>query len=208
MRIDSPGLCGSDLVRAGTSSGDNHYQDEISAVTLRNPRSDVRALYAAMTAANHHEIYHSVPKDMQSDLWTIHLTRALVENPNLSAEQRAVILQGIGLVATGALEIDREDPQWEHLVHEPVQALEREAKVLFERPVARAFLTQLYSTISLSIEGTPSPIIPNCTCSTESDWCCPTPTCIGECTSGRLICTPQQGCCGTFFRYDCDGECL
>lgn len=76
-----------------------------------------------MTEHNWHDIYHSVSSEFRSDLWTTHLTRALVEMPDLTPEQRAIILQGIGLVATGVLDVSREHPEWERLVREPLDLL-------------------------------------------------------------------------------------
>lgn len=196
----------SDLGQAGQFGNDRDYTDELSSVTLRNPRAEVLELYSTMTAENYHDIYHAVSADMRSDLWTVHLARALTEIPSLSTEQRVVILQGIGLIATGALEIDHYDPSWLWRVHEPIQALDNQAKRVFKRSVGCAIFTQLYATVSM-VQGHFQPPTNGCSCSTESDWCSITPTDVGECRSGHMICLPQQGCCGTFLQYDCDGDC-
>lgn len=200
-------------VQANTTSRIQPFTDELSEVTLRHPRAEVLGTYFAMTEANWHDIYHSVSAEFQLDLWTAHLTRALVEIPDLSVEQRGVILQAIGLVTTGVVKIDRGHPDWERLVHEPLQALEHQALLVFELPVGRAIFTELQA--ESAFHDTRNSMIqkvligPECTCSTESDWCAPLPTQPGKCKrEGTLLCRPRQGCCGFLLKYDCDGVCV
>lgn len=176
-----------------------------SRILLRNPRGNVAATYASISSLPTplaRAAFRSQSVTMQSDLWLFHLERFLNSHLELADDQRNVILEAIGLLATGVTD-DRE------LGGEPAPHVQRALALLTEH--ARTVLGQELSAEAFTGLGSPSvttrsriaPLMgsPECNCSGDSDWC------EGNEYSCRTTkCTPTWGC-GTLFLYPCTGIC-
>lgn len=185
---------------------------------LRNARAVVATAYAQLSTqptAQRRAMYAAMPADMQADLWAIHLSYFLADHDDLRPEERAVILEALGIVQSGLLEIDRTSPAWAYSVGRATQQLDKHVQLSGSKVVFDA-LTRLggppvYSFAkagSLRTDYLPGD---ECECSTQDgDFCCfgdcPTTTTPRCHRSGRPWCIPAHGC-GWFWLGDCDGIC-
>lgn len=186
-----------------------------ASVPLRNPKAAVASTYGQLSAqpiAQRRAAYAELPASMRADLWAMHFANVLADH-DLSAEERAVILEAIGIVEAGLLEIDPSSPAWKSTTR------------LLARHVDEAGSRVVFD--ALSVLGAPelSPVhllkarsprtdwLPgdDCECNTSGmNFCCfgdcptsPTPNCV---RSGRPWCIPTHGC-GLFWLEDCNGIC-
>ncbi|MCU1246837.1 MAG: hypothetical protein JWN02_2747 [Acidobacteria bacterium] len=177
------------------------------------PTYDVAAAYARISGETADEakgLYQELSLPEKEKLWTLHLTTFLAENPELTDEQRSVILEGLGLISTGILQVDRESAAWELAVHRPLLYFETRARAAFPHQVARALLTDIRHG-ALAAAFHPGRVealdAPDCGCSTEDDWC-GSGTGSSQCIGGsKNWCTPSTWGCGTFFTSPCNGLC-
>jgi len=177
-----------------------------SRVLLRNPRPNVAATYASIASlASPHvrAAFRTQSASMQSDLWLFHLERFLNSHLELTDEQRGVVLEGVGLLATGITD-DRElggEPAL-HVQRALASLTERARTVLGPALAAEAF-TGLGTTNVTATRSRIAPLMgtPECNCSSDSDWC------EGNEYSCRTTKCMQTWGCGTLFFYPCTGIC-
>jgi hypothetical protein len=163
----------------------------------------VDEVYEMIKGPDGWEIYKNLNPAMREALWIKHMKRALVEMPDLSTRQRAVILQGLGLVESGALRVDRQSDDWP-VFEESLKHLEASAKEAFDPPRGKAVFVRLGADVLMT--GVDDALtIPNCACSQESDWCNWVTNPDPDCKS--VLCREQNSGCGTFWVYPCDGIC-
>jgi hypothetical protein len=96
---------------------------------------EVMSVYTQLSGPNGKDVYATLSNSMRQDLWSLHLSRALLELNNLSIEQRAVILQGLGLLTRGVLSAEPKDLDWELRFGESLGYLEDQARDLLPRDV-------------------------------------------------------------------------
>jgi hypothetical protein len=179
------------------------YSQQASPIPLRNPRSAVVAQYSRMAALpieQRKEIYGNLPVQMQGDVWTFHLESFLLDHPDLSPEQRAVVYEALGLIQSGALIPDESLRHLELHARAALSAELVDAAFLALGPRAAPLISAKLIPRSLS----------DCECSTVSDYCCfmdcptsPTPKCV----RGRKSCTLVSSGCGFLWQYGCNGIC-
>jgi hypothetical protein len=163
--------------------------------------------------------YQRLTPSIQDGVWLAHLKRFFGERVDLTDDERGVVLEAIGFLATAPASIDRNDPEWEIKVARPLQALERRAKQLCRPEIAKAALTMLGPEDQPSHRGGATAngvlprVVPNiaqplfpCECSMESDWCDILPTSPLRCNG--ISCYRSPDGCGTLWRHPCDGICL
>jgi hypothetical protein len=187
-----------------------------SLLTFRNPRTVAIERYEALSTLRktdrEAELENTDPR-MKEDLWSIHLERYLVRHPELTDRQRGVILEGLALVQSGAMELAPWDLAWAEAVDRPVHQIEAHAKGVFTAAESRAIFSELGGHAAPDIgpsygaprgAGLRSDVYEDCDCATLDSWCDwitnPTPNCT------RVRCVGSHGC-GTFLLYDCNGIC-
>lgn len=188
------------------------YGEDITRVPLRNSRIEVEATYARLGAtdmATRREIYGSLPDAMKEDLWTVQLEYFITDHPDLTAAQRSVAYEAIGLLATGGLQAT-----------ESVAALQSRAYAVFSKNLLNAAFVNLGSpdgavamlragSVNEVSEQAPRPVHASwlCDCNTDpqQDFCGAD---LGpaKCLDGRRVCTFTSGC-GWWWSYACDGYC-
>ncbi|HYK00712.1 MAG TPA: bacteriocin fulvocin C-related protein [Thermoanaerobaculia bacterium] len=161
-----------------------------------------------MRTSERRRLVARMPAATQAEVWSRHLLRTLVEHPEFTTEQRAVIQEALLLLTPELFEIGSSDPRWQERVDRPLRALTHRIIAAFpdHRGLMRELFTQLGPDVAASEpRGKRSPVAqseyPDCTCSVVSDWCS-----FGECRNHWCVFTSSG--CGTFFRYACEGECL
>ncbi|HYO78756.1 MAG TPA: bacteriocin fulvocin C-related protein [Thermoanaerobaculia bacterium] len=75
-------------------------------IPLRNPRESVVRTFAQLSdaGADGKEMYNLQNADMQADLWLLQIETFLASNPPLNETQRALTMETIGLLSSGALQ--------------------------------------------------------------------------------------------------------
>ena len=159
--------------------------------------------------AGRHIVFAHLPAETKALLWSTHMDRFLNGHPELSAEQRALLLEASDLAGRpGTLRHGSRHLGWKISVEQPLTRLLDKARRVFSSEEMRMIFTGLGED-QPEIEkplGQPSPrfkviaTATNCTCSSDSDWC-----------PGRLHCS-QTNCkicngCGTLWLFPCDGTC-
>jgi hypothetical protein len=82
---------------------------------------------SALSCGQRRLAYSGYSREQQLALWTVHLQKFLASHPNLTSAQRAVVDEGLGMIASGAL--DRvEDPATTSVV----QAFQERAQRQFD----------------------------------------------------------------------------
>jgi len=183
---------------------------------LSKPMRDRAKLLAQMSAS------------MQSRVWAHHLLTALVQHPDLTTEQRAVMQEALTILTPQLFEIESSDPRWPTLVDMPLRRLHARAMAVFpDKRLAREIFAQLGPEVSSVPEDQPgsdsnlalpseparrdrprlisTDTFPDCTCSTDSDYCDWSGLGIYYCKHDW--CVIKRVSCGTFFRHDCTGMC-
>lgn len=128
------------LLSAGTAMA----QERSSRLRLAQP--DVAAKYESLRTLSKRDLrpeWVQLTPAMKSGIWTLHLTQFLDDHPELTAEQRSVVFEALGLIASGALEVDYRSPEYATRVLEPARQLERRARTLLPNELVREALLQL-----------------------------------------------------------------
>jgi hypothetical protein len=187
------------------------------SVPLRNPQAAVVSTYAQLSTqrlADRRSLYGTLPAPMQADLWSLQLSWFLADHPDLPPPQKAVVLEALGLVQSGLLEVDPSSAAWRTATLTAVEQLEGRARKEGSKALMDA-LTQLggpeIAYLAGSAKGLRSDISVGgeCECNTMWDFCC-----FGDCTTSpspnckrtRPYCFGAHGC-GPFWAYDCNGIC-
>jgi hypothetical protein len=193
---------------------------DLVRVPLRNSRPDVMTVYTEFTlraAAERRVIYRTLPSAMQSDLWVVHLEQFLAAHPELTAEQRSVVFEGLGIIAAGVVDSnDRTGPLYAAVQHLELRSrsimsmeLLKEAFVdlggpdLDSRAMGIGGVTDRHFTARRTPIRTLDTV--DCSCATDDDWC-GSITSVSKC-HGLQDCTFTTGC-GWFFLSACNGLCL
>ena len=175
-----------------------HDRDQVEAEHLalsQLPPAAARARYAGLDPAE------------QQDVWTVHLQQFLFHHPELSAKQRAVIYEGLGILSSGILQTASSEEKSSLLAQLHAASLEvlgnalaHEALEELGQPNAR--LPVLDPRLPLARAESTTNEKPYCTCSGASDFCYFGAVCEFHLNSCVLV----QGC-GTLWQYWCDGCC-
>jgi hypothetical protein len=176
----------------------------------------VRARYSALLTLSlmqRKQLVVALPNDVRSSLWTFQISELLRDGTDMTAEQRAVAYEGIGLLAAGKTPTE---------AAADFNAFEKRLRSAFATsahavafvqlgtdtmvpatPADRATLTRLRS---VARRPDPSASLPQCSCSHLSDWC-DTFTNPDNVCSSHFSCTRTIDGCGTFWDWECDGIC-
>jgi hypothetical protein len=177
----------------------------------RHPFADhdaIRALPLAEAKAVHGEL----SANERQEVWTAHLVAFLAEHPELNDEQRDVVYQAMGVLATGIFTIDRANARWQTDVEAPLSRAMARAKLVMPRHlVAAAFYTLSDDNGGRKRSGLHGGLrmtsnVVDCECSTQDSWCVDPQVCQGRRPG---FCTPVPSYnCGPFFTFACDGMCV
>lgn len=178
---------------------------------LRAPSADVVRTYdelRSMPRTSRTQALARMPSSAQSAIWTHHLLTTMVQHPEFTTEQRAVIQEALSLLTPELFEIDPSNRRWVDVVDLPLRRLKERAITAFpDRAFARDLFTQLGpdSELLQPATGRPRSIQTNsedCSCNVISDWCYTGFAC------KNTWCNFKNAGCGTLLRYSCDGLCF
>jgi acyl transferase domain-containing protein len=199
-------------------------------IPLRNPRETVAAVYASINqvGADRKEIYGSQTPDMQADLWLFQIEEFLAANPPLNAEQRALTMETIGMLSSGALQryaspdpavAARAREEYAAIAQRGMKAFSRAGKLAFtdlSHEAVRAALTTLFNESVSGMQPPASPRTParqrvtengpdyqfECNCYSATDTCGFT-----DCVPSPLSCIRKPAGCGWNWSEPCNGWC-
>jgi hypothetical protein len=201
MRIHRTALITALVLLCGTAASAQEYE-----ARLRGARADVEVRYESLQTLSAGEAkaeFANLSHREQGDVWTFHLLRVIGDHPELTADQRGVLYEALGLVASGAFEIERNDPSWTARVSEPLSHVRARAELLLPPDLVRVALYGLSRDAAML--GTRSrQLTTNATCNCHQGGtdCSPSVPCLRP----PPRCTLAQGC-GPMFLDGCNGEC-
>lgn len=195
-----------------------HSQEAIS-IPLHNDRWEVESQFERLSrlpAREQSAQLLALRADLQEDLWTIQYERCLNNRPELSPEQRELLTDIVGLLATGVIQRMGDTPDLQQIAPVGLRAdsarqsllqVKARAKTLFPPgPARRIFLQLGESDLQAELRALAS--LGMCSCSTVDDWCQMDP--VGPdtyCYVPSPRCTFTQGC-GWWFQEMCNGICF
>jgi hypothetical protein len=177
-------------------------------------------LHVPLTKAERMAMYGPLSSSMKSALWIHHVETALAEHPDYTPAQRLVLQEAVALFTPELFDIQPSDPEWTDRVDRPLQELTRRAKEAFGvlgagqlfahlGPVIRRPAPVSGTMAAHSSSARPIPMtadLPQCECSTTSDYCAWEWGSDFSCVGGGCYWGMNWGC-GTLERYRCDGMC-
>jgi hypothetical protein len=162
----------------------------------------------SMRRSERARVLAQMPGSTQAGVWTHHLLTTLVNHPEFTTEQRAVIQEALLRLTPELFEIDPSNPRWSDIVDLPLRRLKERAMAAFpDKTFVGDLFTRLgpESGLSQPPSGRPRLIQTNsetCSCSVTSDWCDTGFECL------NTWCVFTSSGCGTLLRYPCDGRCF
>lgn len=157
------------------------------------------------------------PSQRRAELWREHVGQFL-KDPSITTRQREWL---IGLQAFIRADLFENRAKYES----QIRALVVESKDLFGTgraklilatlgPLTHTFPTNRVAVLAAAsawLRASTSPAaegeFANCSCSQSSDWCSPYPTSPTARCAEYTPCVIVPDSCGTFWVYDCDGNC-
>lgn len=173
--------------------------------------------------------YAELAGPMRAAVWNHQLLVALAEHPEFTEEQRAVLYDAIELFTPEFFEITFDSPDWSSRVDQPLRKLESRAKATLGIVLTAQLFAQLgpdnprVTVQQMSAKSSPPTQakkgfqnsgklrsapndLPNCSCSTTSDFCAATWGPDWYCLGGGCVWGTNWGC-GSAFAYPCNGLC-
>lgn len=169
--------------------------------SLGGDRTDVEYLQKYLGLANFRklserkEFFRNASSQDKSQYWKVHFARSLVLFPDLTKQQKDIILDAIALANPRIFEISKTSSEWKTRVDKPIKALSSRTVEAFSKEEG-------IETFLMLGDGEFEPEAADCDCSKGS---------IAGCWSEE--CTTSNGCkssstgCGLFWDYPCNGKC-
>jgi len=105
-----------------------------AARRLASEPPEVAQIYAMLVSkerVNQKIAYADLPAAMKAAMWNHQLLTALVEHPEFTDEQRAIIGDTLDLFTPALFEFREGHPEFRTRVHEPLREIERRATAAF-----------------------------------------------------------------------------
>ena len=182
------------------------------SLPLRNSEPEVLRQYESLQFMDRQQLRGQMERmtpKMRADVWTVHLLRVMREHPELTAEQRSLIYEGLGLIAAGIFEIDRTSREWTAQGRPTLLDLTRRIQAAFPPELSRALTTDPRDSVMTA----PSPgdrlnrfrigAQGACECSIFLQTDCQDR---GVCNGSFPFCMPYHSC-GPWMSDTCDGVC-
>ncbi|MCU1231803.1 MAG: hypothetical protein JWO97_4687 [Acidobacteria bacterium] len=182
------------------------------AAPQRAARIELIAQYDALAAlpmVDRMRDLRALPPDVQQALWTKHVQVFLHDHPNLTAEQRSVAMEGIGLLETRVIEAScSADPEQSAAAQSALRQLNQHATLLLGTELTKAAFyrfgpPELPSPQNRFASVTVGFDLPSCDCATDGD--CSDP--LLHCISRPHDCVAVANSCGPFSDIACVALC-
>lgn len=180
------------------------------SIPTRNPQPAVLQKYESLQFLDRKELREAMAQmtpQMHADVWTLHLTRILRAHPEFTPEQRSLIHEGLGLIASGIFEIDRSSREWTVEGRQTLRDLSNRVKAAFPPEIARALMSDPRD--SLMTEPAPADRLNRFRIAAQWEWCTCSVYFQTDCGVDRCFesnCWPYYTC-GPWMSDTCDGLC-
>ncbi len=124
--------------KAGATNGAQAQRTNVERASLNRYRE-----LAELPVAERREAFIQASAAEKSGLWRVHLALSLASRPELSSEQRDVILEAISLATPELFNITSENPLWKSQVDEPLKSLMQRALKAYPKKEAAAIFAQI-----------------------------------------------------------------
>ncbi len=183
------------------------------SVATRNPQPEVLQKYESLQFLDRQELREAMAEmtpQMHADVWTVHLLRILRQHPEFTAEQRSLIYEGLGLIASGIFEIDRTSREWTVDGRRTLRDLAKRVNAAFPPEISRALMSDPRDSM-MTEPATPADRLNRFRIGAQWSWC----TCNiffqtdcgwGVCFETDPYCWPYHSC-GPWMWDTCDGVC-
>jgi len=184
-------------------------QSKLEGNRVTEQASDLSQTYDAISALpidSRRAVFRALSAEWKSELWRMHMTLYLSQHPELTGDQKSVILDAIALATPQLFEVSEDSPEWQTAARS-LELLRERALEVFPHAVA----TEIFAQLGAPEEPDLTPAsrdhvnavgsFPTCSCSIVSDWC----ACPMQCVGGG--CLWKKSGCGTFWQYACTGLC-
>lgn len=184
------------------SAGAAMAQERAAGLRLAQP--DAAAKYEFLRTLSKSDMrseWVQLSPAMKRGIWTLHLTQFLDDRPELTPEQRGVVFEALGLIASGIFEVDYRSPEYATRVLEPVRQLERRARAVMPKELVREVLLQL----------SPEAGRPGFRAAAQNTCYCRRSAGSEDCPGGMCVQDPNWCAfypyCGPMMMEACDGVC-
>jgi hypothetical protein len=182
------------------------------AAPQRAARIELIAQYDALAALpmfDRMRELRALPPDVQQALWTKHVQVFLHDHPNLTAEQRSVAMEGIGLLETRVIEASYSaDPEQSAAAQSALRQLDQRATLLLGTELTKAAFYRFgppelpspqnhFASVTVGFD------LQACDCATDADCTDPTLHCIAR----PHDCFAIPNACGPFSNVACSALC-
>ncbi len=205
---------------------------QAGSVQRRNYEADVLTTYSSLAALDMKQqiaMARELPAQMRAALWILQLNSFLIAHADLTDDQRLVVYQVIGFVASGNLEIPHDSLLWQTQGLPMLRRLRLAAESEFPPALAREAFSHMGTLLALApgagdsrrvqLHGTimalhPIPTdMPDCNCHGGNYFwtTCPFgPTDPSKCHAegGVYRCLLHVDGCGFLWEEACDGLCV
>jgi hypothetical protein len=212
----SPSVFSQSLATAPSEAATRSLAESLTTPPM-NGGSSVERLYGSLerfAKPDRVRFYNEQPPTVRRDLWVIHLEHVLAANPQLTSEERGVILEAIGLILSGGVRFDLPLSDQAPAAIASIEELESRAKLVLPPQM----LVPTFGALGGAERALPdflgrrlgASVVDDCTCHVGSQYTCDNPTgpepyCIYPLPPKS--CAPTQGGCGFFFMESCNGIC-
>lgn len=157
---------------------------------------------SALSMSKRKDLFRRASADDKSGLWKVHLALYLAGHPELTKEQKNIVLEAMALARPELFEISEGDFAWSTKVNKPLKSFKKRALDVFSKEEGAEIFAKLGGREPISSTWVDEPPIDEgfgtCVCSRTSDWC--VNVCVGN------VCERTADGCGTLWFYPCDGN--
>ena len=171
-------------------------------ILAQQPERNIGTIYdglGALGCGERRQTYYGYSREQQLGLWTLHLQKFLTDHPNLTSTQRSVVLEGLDMIASGALN-RADDPRAMSLV----QAFKERAQLQFDQNTFKDAFVRLGgrrdSAAGVRRAERVATLVPFCDCERDEE-------CFGGGDCNFLRPCQEVIACGPFGMEWCLGYC-
>lgn len=159
-------------------------------------------------------MYRTLSPSTRAELWILHFQQVLHDHPDLTAAERSVILEGIGLIRSGSVDFSLPAAEQNRETQESIAALQYRAQAALSADLVRLTFGEIGGeqrvvTPAHRFHVTTNAPPTDCICNVGSLYTCggpsdPLPYCFAPL---QPSCTIITSGCGFLWLYICDGLC-
>jgi hypothetical protein len=178
---------------------------------LRNARADVVGKYQTLRLLEKQELraaWAPLSPEMRADIWTMHIVELLNEHPELTPGQRSLVYEGLGLIASGIFNVDRQNPDAVAAARQTVRQYSERVFAQIPPEIAGSVMYELRDVRTPTFSDRINRFRPRAqaTCNCSGDWSYYDCGDFYFCDTGEATCIFYYAC-GPWMFDTCNGMC-